>query len=70
MSPTDRKKYVDKIKNEIERNKTKRILWVDFSLSQEQRDIIVQEFDKDYVVVTSPCFSCKGWDIYIESKKG
>lgn len=68
MSTINREEYIAKIRTEIERNKGKPFLWADFTLSQKQRDIIVQTFSAEYNVVVSSCMSCKGYDIYIEKK--
>ena len=68
MNAIAKKEYADKVRAEIERNKDKKILWADFSVSRDKKDVIVQFFSSEYSIKISPCISCKGYDIYIQKK--
>jgi len=66
----NKKEYIEKIKREIQRSKdeNKKILWADFTLSKDEKNAIVLEFENDYDVDVLSCHSCKGYDVYIQEK--
>lgn len=69
----DKNSFANKVKTEIERkkeNSRSNILWAGFSLTKEEKNILVQNFSNEYNVVFSECVSCRGYDVYIERKGG
>ncbi len=59
--------YIEKIKTEIERSlaRGRKLLWADFSIPKEKRDLILSNFKNIYRIEERVCVQCAGYDITI-----
>ena len=70
MTSDEKEQYREKVHGEIDRvlSTGRTVLWADFNVNKEKKQIIEAHFAKTYDIEFEFCSSCSGYNIIINRK--